>query len=239
MQKEIFYEEMKLLKVPGWQVLEEDGVIAFKSPVSAPLINFAYGVPSVESLEKVRNFYKDISFTWMVPSLQDCSFFMDKGFGPVDLTFEMIVDLAQYVHCKAPEYIQIKEVQSDQDFQLWISIASQCFGVSKDLFNQFFSVWRATDRYVFFIGYVDGIPAATSLVGFSSCGAALHCIGTLPQCRRRGLGSHVIRACLQAAKLRGLTKAVLYASDVGKSTYEKLGFQLVQTWNGFPYEHEA
>ena len=86
------------------------------------------------------------------------------------------------------------------------------------------------------MGCIEGKAVATSLVGFSDCGAALYCIGTLPDYRGRGIGTAVTCACLEAAKLNHMPCAVLYGSEMGKPMYEKLGFRPAQVLHEYSYE---
>lgn len=54
---------------------------------------------------------------------------------------------------------------------------------------------------------------------------SLHWISTLPEFRKQGFGSIITSKALLDAKVNGFTEAVLLSSALGKSVYEKLGFQ--------------
>jgi ribosomal protein S18 acetylase RimI-like enzyme len=47
---------------------------------------------------------------------------------------------------------------------------------------------------------------------------------TLPEHRRRGLGSRLLRLAVEKARAMGLDQAVLHASDAGRSVHEAAGF---------------
>jgi GNAT superfamily N-acetyltransferase len=50
-------------------------------------------------------------------------------------------------------------------------------------------------------------------------------VATLPQARRKGLASGVIRGALRKAKERGRTTTTLWASAMGAPVYERLGYR--------------
>lgn len=66
--------------------------------------------------------------------------------------------------------------------------------------------------------------------------AGVYFLCTRPVFRRKGMGAAVTEACLQTAKRAGVSRAVLYASAMGQSVYEKLGFQTSQMLQEYLYE---
>jgi len=57
--------------------------------------------------------------------------------------------------------------------------------------------------------------------------ASVGWVATLPQARRRGLASGVIRAALRKARERGRTSTTLWASAMGAPVYGRLGYRTV------------
>ncbi|MEK7787954.1 MAG: GNAT family N-acetyltransferase, partial [Chloroflexota bacterium] len=75
------------------------------------------------------------------------------------------------------------------------------------------------------LGTLDGEPACC---GFLFCGAGvagLIGLGTLPAFRGKGIGSAMQLERLRIARELGYRYAVLFASEMGRSPYLKLGFQ--------------
>jgi GNAT superfamily N-acetyltransferase len=71
----------------------------------------------------------------------------------------------------------------------------------------------------------DGAPVAVTFTFDVGDDASIGWVATLPEARRRGLASGVIRAALQQARQRGQTSTTLWASDMGTPVYERLGYR--------------
>lgn len=226
LQKALFLESMHLMHLPGWELLEEGDVLAFKSPIP-PFMDFAYGTPTAEAFQKLKEFYQQKPYFWLLTEDQNEQPLLEKGFTGPSLTFEMELDLAEYR--PIPPTQDVLQVRSPEDHLQWIQVASQWLKIDLSRVDQFFTPWIQTGRYIPFLGFCKGQPAATSLLYCGQGGAALYALGTVPTFRNRGLGTAVTHACLQTAKDSKIARAVLYGSELGKSLYGKLGFQIVQT----------
>lgn len=239
LQKELFLESMNLIHEPGWGLLEEGDLLAFKSPVPFPFMNIVYGSVSLVAYQKVKNFYQNKPFFWLLPKDQKADLLLERGFKGPDLTFEMELNLAEYQYPGASTSLEVRKVHSSADHLKWVDVAAGWLNVDPSFVDQFFSAWIKTGRYIPYLGFCEGQPAATSLVYCGKLGAALYFLGTLPPFRNRGLGTAVTHACLKTAKEKNIDLAVLYASKMGKPVYEKIGFQLTQTIREYSYSMES
>ena len=111
----------------------------------------------------------------------------------------------------------------------WINVAAGWLNIDPAFVDQFFTPWIKTGKYIPYLGFYEGKPAATSLAYLGNLGASIYCLGTLPSFRNRGLGTAVTHACLKAAKDKNIAQAVLYGSKMGQPMYKKIGFKLMQT----------
>ena len=76
-----------------------------------------------------------------------------------------------------------------------------------------------------YIGYLDGTPVVSGIVVFHSDVAGIYYVATIPNQRKQGFGTTMMKYLLEHAKSRGIPIATLQASQEGKSLYEKLGFK--------------
>ena len=234
LQKELYIESMGLIQEPGWEILKAGDLIAFKCSVALPFMNLVYGNITLDAYQKVKDFYQKQSFFWLLSEAQEEQPLLDWGFTGPDLTFEMGLNLANYHYPKASADLEVREAASSEDYQKWIQVAAGWLNVDPLFVDEFFTPWIKTGRFTPYLGSCDGKPAATSLVYCGHLGAEICCLGTLPTFRNRGLGTAVTHACLKRAKDNNVDQVVLYGSQMGKSMYEKIGFQLMQTIREYP-----
>lgn len=118
--------------------------------------------------------------------------------------------------------------------------------VNPELLEQWVRVWgcgappAATDRFLrvyaalpygpagplrMFVGFLGDRPVATVYVFLAAGVAAVHFVVTLPELRRRGIGTAMTGAALGEARAAGYRIAVLTASPDGEGIYRRLGFQ--------------
>jgi hypothetical protein len=88
-----------------------------------------------------------------------------------------------------------------------------------------------------FVADLDGIPVATSGVHIGRGLNDVEWVSTLPACRGRGVGAAVTWAATLAEPA---LPAVLIASDLGQSVYERMGYIRIQRltmWHRPPTAH--
>ena len=90
-------------------------------------------------------------------------------------------------------------------------------------------------NFISWVAYEEDNIVATSGVSFhevpptfgnvSGKEAYIMNMYTLPEYRKRGIGTRLITKLLEIIKERGIKKVRLHATDKGKSLYERAGFQ--------------
>jgi GNAT superfamily N-acetyltransferase len=96
------------------------------------------------------------------------------------------------------------------------------------------SLAAATDPGVAcFVGYVDGVPAATARLVCLGSIVEITGIVTVPAHRRRGYGTALTWAAIAEGAARGCTTATLTATPLGYPVYLHMGFQRVCTYRTY------
>ena len=81
------------------------------------------------------------------------------------------------------------------------------------------------ERFTTFLASVDGVPQRASALLVSDDVAGIYNVGTLPEYRRRGLGTLVSVAALETGLQRGCTIGALQASQQAVGVYRAIGFE--------------
>jgi ribosomal protein S18 acetylase RimI-like enzyme len=82
--------------------------------------------------------------------------------------------------------------------------------------------YKAQQRY---IGFLNGIPVATSALVLDSGVAGIYAVATLPEARRKGIGRLMTVVPLLEARQKGYRVGILQASSMGYSIYRSIGFR--------------
>ena len=88
------------------------------------------------------------------------------------------------------------------------------------------SLWLEHERPMYcFLGRWEGNPVATSMLFMGQGVVAVHHVVTLPEYRRRGIGTAMTLRVLREARERGYRVGVLTASPEGSGSYRRIGFR--------------
>jgi GNAT superfamily N-acetyltransferase len=84
-----------------------------------------------------------------------------------------------------------------------------------------------------FVGRLDGRPVGYSLAIRSARTSGVYNVGTLPEARRRGVGTALTWAAVEWARQAGLDCVVLQSSEMALSMYQAMGFRTVVSYAVF------
>ena len=84
---------------------------------------------------------------------------------------------------------------------------------------------------------IDGAAAAVAMALHHNRDCGVSFVATVPQARRRGLATNVMRQVLAEAREHGMTSTTLQATDIGERLYSNLGYRrlcVMQLWERRP-----
>lgn len=113
-------------------------------------------------------------------------------------------------------------------------VAAEAFGAPLRVAGMLAPASMLDDEHCsWFLGYVDGDPAACGQLLRTADVAGVYTIAVREQFRRRGLGAAISRAVLAAGRDFGCTVGVLQASPMGEPVYDRMGFETVTPYHLF------
>jgi GNAT superfamily N-acetyltransferase len=115
----------------------------------------------------------------------------------------------------------------------FISVVEES-GLQAELAHRLISPSFAADPDVqLFVGRLDEKPVGTSIAIRSRSACGVYNVGTLPSARRRGVGTALTWAAVEAGRAWGCDTIVLQSSAMGLSMYADMGFQTVARYVTF------
>jgi len=156
------------------------------------------------------------------------SYLEDYGFVPWGESTLMAADLhALKEDVARPRGLFIDQVGDRESLKTWCRIAAEGFGTPGSagaLLEWFEGGVDLGLPLLFYLGYMEGRPVATSLLFLAEGVAGVYFVATLPFARRRGIGYSVTLEPLREARRMGHGVGVLQASKAGVEVYRKMGF---------------
>ncbi|RIK36558.1 MAG: hypothetical protein DCC55_26940 [Chloroflexi bacterium] len=125
------------------------------------------------------------------------------------------------------ERFHIVRVNDKQMLETWRQTSSEGFGG-----GEYHNFYQAYARHGFaqdalkhhYIGYLDEQPVTSGTLLLAGGSASIYNVSTPAQLRRQGFGGALTYAMMEEMRRRGYTWSWIWASQLGKSVYAKLGF---------------
>lgn len=119
--------------------------------------------------------------------------------------------------------LEIKQVHSKEDIELWTKIASLCFSYKID--SEIIYKVSKDSNINLLLAYKENIPVGTALLYQNSSVMGIHLVGVLQKYRKQGIADNIMKRAISISKEKRIDFMVLQASMLGLGIYEKLGFK--------------
>lgn len=128
-----------------------------------------------------------------------------------------------------PADLRLKPIDNNDQLSHWKQTFINAFGIPEFAGQAWVDATRAVGigqtPWQLLLGTLNDQPVCCGLLYCGAGVAGLLGLGTLPEYRRKGIGSAMQLERLRIARELGYQYAVLFASEMGYSPYLKLGFQ--------------
>lgn len=172
-------------------------------------------------------------FTWWWTSQEPVPTFIQQeleahGFNSLGIYECLAVQLDTIQLMDIPDYIDVKEVSSAQDYDLFIQIIGDVFHLSEAIKLDFKNMLRAygkNELFRHYLGYCDGQAVTTMTSYIKDDVVGLYTGATLEKFQKQGVASAVGQFAMADAIKNGCEIAVtqLMAPGMAKGVCEKMG----------------
>jgi GNAT superfamily N-acetyltransferase len=142
----------------------------------------------------------------------------------------MTADLGNLPDTPMPQGLTIRRIRNAEELVPWAGIIVTVFerpmseaGIWIRAFSTF--GFGNDSPWAQFIGFLDGVPVATTAVMTVGKLAGIYHVATLPSARGRGIGAALTRAGLDHARELGAIEGVLQAAPMAEGVYRSIGFR--------------
>lgn len=130
----------------------------------------------------------------------------------------------------ALEGFAIQEASNAEELRPLLELEAQCFDVSEEIAHYYYNTYVATgfgsgQAWHHYIGMLHGRPVAMAALLLHAGVAGIYGVGTIPEARRRGIGTALVCHALHEARTAGYRVALLTPTDMSLRIYQRLGFQ--------------
>ena len=142
----------------------------------------------------------------------------------------MAVDLDGVKDTESPAGLLIEEVLDRSALQQWCDVMAPVYEfpdfAREPWLEMLFAVGLGRERPLrHFAARLDGRVVATASLYFGAGVAGISSVATLPDYRRRGIGTAITVALVEESRRAGYRVGTLFASPMGKPMYERIGFR--------------
>jgi hypothetical protein len=224
-------------KTPQWEFIEGGGLTIssshariFNSVMRTQLTSSDIDDKILETIEYFSS--RDLPFSWWVY----------PGYKPDNLAHHlekhgltrregrgMALEIDKLMVPQKPEGFTIQKATTPQLIETYARLLPLSYGTpahagSREILTQAIIFLGLRDDYNHYVGFLDDVPVATSSILYANGVAGIHQVSTLPNARRKGIGSYISAVPLFDARDRCYKVSVLYSTPMGVNVYKRLGY---------------
>ncbi len=142
----------------------------------------------------------------------------------------MAIDLLTLGDPEPPAGLTIERLGSARSLTTWCDVLTTGFAMPSLVGDAFLDAFVRSGLgedlpWRWYLGLLEGEPVATSSLVLGAGVAGVYYVATLPEARRRGIGTAMSLRPLLDARQMGYRAGVLRSSEMGVSVYRALGFR--------------
>lgn len=129
---------------------------------------------------------------------------------------------------RLPAGLEIVVVEDEAALETWMEVFTAGYPIPTEMKAPFFDLLSGMGLGLplrNYLGYLDGLPVATSNLYLGAGVAGVMFVATLPAARGRGVGAAMTLRPLYEARRLGYHAGILQSSEMGYPVYRRLGFQ--------------
>ena len=239
-----YYASMSTLvcAIDGAEVRIGDGLHIVRSGMPVPWLNIAFVTRPLRDaraqIAAAIAYFDGHGLPFIVRMREGIDPAVDEAALPLGISYHDSVPglvLAQLSDVPAlPDRLEVRTATDPDELQRHAHLIAASFEMPLALARNFLSV-RLLDApdTEFYVGYVDGKPAACSALVVSHGVAGVYNVGCAPEYRRQGFGEAMTWHAVRRGAEIGCAMASLQASEMGRQIYERMGFRLVAQYRTF------
>ncbi|WP_291323005.1 GNAT family N-acetyltransferase [Desulfonatronospira sp.] len=171
---------------------------------------------------------------WTGPTTRpsDLGLYLEKhGFTREDDAPGMALDLQTLnTDFPVPDGLTFEKVNDAESFKHWHHPFAMGFGMPDFAVNALIDLFKQISfgkqlPFLHYTGWLEEKPVAAGSVYLAAGVAGIYNVVTVPEARRKGIGTLITLALLREAQRAGYRISILHTSRMGLNVYRQLGFQ--------------
>lgn len=229
--------------IPFMEIVFEPDVTVVRSQIPDDTFNYVLSAHFTEEnapnrILHVLDHYKQfhLPFSWWVSESDSPStlgdLLLNQGFTLKEKNIGMYIDLSTFHFSPTTSPLSFHRIESSLHLKAFadVIVAIQEFEEPLQLFDLIYShlppvIYRGKSSLEMYVAYLEDIPVVTGILVTHANVAGIYYVATIPEQRKKGIGTAMMQFLLNRAKEKGYFISVLQASDQGLSLYERLGYK--------------